>query len=141
MDAIELKPSRWLGLLLVAMALLAGAAVALANLPPPLQWALLAVIVIAVGFTLARQRGPLPQLGIDGAGRLWVRDPGNEWREAGVAGDSFVSPLLCVLELAPERRRLILLPDSVEADAWRRIRVSLRWGPRRRSDTPGPVAD
>ncbi len=141
MDVIELKPSRWLGVLLLAMALLAGAAVALANLPAPLQWALLAVIVLAVGFALARQRGPMPQLGIDGAGRLWVRDPGHEWQEAGVAGGSFVSPLLCVLELAPKRRPLILLPDSAGAEAWRRLRVSLRWGPHKRLDTPGRGAD
>lgn len=141
MAAIELKPSRWLGLLLLAMALLAGMAVALADLAPPLQWALAAAIVLAAGFTLARQRGPMPQLGVDGAGRLWVRDPGDEWREASVARDSFVSPLLCVLGLEPGRRRLILLPDSVEADAWRRLRVSLRWGPHRRSDTPGRGAD
>jgi len=37
-------------------------------------------------------------------------------------------------------RTLTLLPDSADADALRRLRVSLRWAARTRSDTAFPDA-
>lgn len=142
MHAIEIKASRWLGVLLLAMALLAGLAIALAELPPAQRWALGSGVALAAAYALARQRKVLPQLAVDADGSLWAREGQGEWREARLAGDSFVSPGLCVLgvELAGRRRVLTLLPDSTDADGWRRLRVSLRWGPRKRSDTPSPGA-
>jgi toxin CptA len=48
-----------------------------------------------------------------------------------VAGSSFASPLLTVLNLRPEAggrtRSVLILPDSVDADGFRRLRVWLRW--------------
>jgi toxin CptA len=138
MDAIELKPSRWLGLLLLAMACAAGLAIALADLPAVLKGILVAAVAVATGIALARQRRDPPRLAIDRDGRLWAKESQGDWVAAAVSPASFASPGLCVLDLdlAGRRRVLTLLPDSTDAGAWRRLRVSLRWGPRTRSDTP-----
>jgi toxin CptA len=57
-----------------------------------------------------------------------------------ISGDSFVTPYLTVLNLKPEGARfahaLVILPDSLEAESFRRLRVRLKWGtadPARRS--------
>lgn len=46
-------------------------------------------------------------------------------------GSSFVAPWLTVINLRPEgswrARHAVMLPDAVEAEAFRRLRVMLRW--------------
>ena len=137
MHEIELKPSLRLGMLLLAMVLLAGLAIYLAALPPALKWALATANGILLGWTLVRQRAAMPRLRISADGSLGIRMPSGEWVAAGVIGDSYVSAGLCVLrmEIEGKRRVLTLLPDSVTPDGMRRLRASLRWGPRTRSDT------
>ena len=56
---------------------------------------------------------------------------------------SFVSPSLTVLNLrvagAARPRHLVILPDNVEKETFRRLRVLLRWSPedtRLPEDTP-----
>jgi toxin CptA len=135
-NAIELKPSRWLGVLLLAMALLGFFAIALAALPLSVKWALAAGVAVATGFALVRQRQPLPSLRIDPDGGLWGWSDTGDWAQASVLRGSFASAALCVLDLDLGGRRWVmtLLPDSTDADAWRRLRVSLRWQGHRRSD-------
>jgi toxin CptA len=54
------------------------------------------------------------------------------WIPAEILGSSFVSPWLTVLNLKLPHRRLathvVLLPDMLGADEFRRLRVWLRWG-------------
>lgn len=135
MDEIELKPSRWLGLIVVLMALLGALAIVLATLPLAIKWALAAAVGTMLGFALLRQRSALPRLRIGRNGSLMLRNGSGEWKAASVLHDSFVSPLLCVvrLEVDGERQALTLLPDSAGAEPLRRLRVSLRWGPHRHS--------
>ena len=141
MHEIELKPSRRLGLLLRGMAALALVAVGLAALPVPVRLTL-GVIVIGLAVWGERRSRPGARLRVAADGRLQCLDEAMEWRDAAVLGDSFVSTGLIVLRyrMAGKVRTLALLPDSAEAEALRRLRVSLRWAPRTRSDTAFPGA-
>ena len=142
MREIELKPSRRLGLLLAGMLLLALAAVTLAALPGSLQLTL-GMAVTGLGVWGWRQARPMASLRIAADGRLQCLDDTAEWREAEILGDSFVSTALIVLRYRTAGghvRTLTLLPDSAAADDLRRLRVSLRWTRRTRSDTTTPGA-
>ena len=141
MREIELKPSRRLGLLLLGMAALALLAVGLAALPVPVRLTL-GGIVIGLVVWGARRARPGARLRVAAGGRLQCLDDALEWHDVEVLGDSFVSTGLIVLRyrMAGKVRTLTLLPDSAEADALRRLRVSLRWAPRTRSDTAFPGA-
>lgn len=140
MREIELKPSRRLGLLLAGMLLLALAAVTLAALPGSLQL-MLGMTVTGLGVWGWRRARPLARLRIAADGRLQCLDDTAEWRDAEILGDSFVSTALVVLRYRTaggQVRVLTLLPDSAAADDLRRLRVSLRWTRRTRSDTASP---
>lgn len=53
------------------------------------------------------------------------------WHEAALLGSSFVSPYLTVLNLRPVGGRfaqhLVILPDAVDAEDFRLLRVWLKW--------------
>ena len=142
MREIELKPSRLLGLLLLVGAALALAAIRLADMPAATAFAL-AVAVIGLGVWGWRRASPTMRLRIAADGRLQCLDDTAEWRDAEALDDSFVSTVLIVLRYRTVNRRvrsLTLLPDSADADDLRRLRVSLRWARRTRSDTGFPDA-
>jgi len=141
MREIELKPSRRLGLLLLGMAVLALIAVGLAALPVLVRVTLGGIVIGLVVWGGWRAR-PGARLRVAAGGRLQCLDDALEWRDADVLGDSFVSTGLIVLRyrMAGKVRTLTLLPDSAEAEDLRRLRVSLRWAPRTRSDTAFPGA-
>lgn len=54
-----------------------------------------------------------------------------EWIECELLGSSFVSPHLTIVNLRPRggrlARRVILVPDNVDARDFRRLRTWLRW--------------
>lgn len=142
MHEFELKPSRSLGLLLAGMTLLAWGALGLAALP---LWATLGLgIGLAVLIVRAWRAVSRPErLRVLADGRVQRLDATDAWEDLAVCGDSFVSPALIVLRYRTADGRahaLTLLPDSADADALRRLRVSLRWANRTRSDTASPDA-
>jgi len=142
MREIELKPSRLLGLLLLGGVGLALAAILLAEVPAAAAFALGAV-VIGLGLWGWRQAAPTSSLRIAPDGRLQCLDDAAEWHDAEVLDDSFVSTALIVVRYRTADRQvraLTLLPDSADADTLRRLRVSLRWARRTRSDTSFPDA-
>ena len=81
----------------------------------------------------ALRRGPsaIVEVEVEAGGRISCRTRDGSWREGQVLSSSFVSPWLTVLNLrvagAIRARHLVILPDNVEKDAFRRIRVQLRW--------------
>ena len=81
----------------------------------------------------ALQRGSsaIVELEVEAGGRILCRTPDGPWREGQVLSSSFVSPWLTVLNLrvagAIRARHLVILPDNAEKDAFRRLRVLLRW--------------
>ena len=142
MREIELKPSRRLGLLLLGGAALALVAIQLADVPAGIAF-VLGVAVIGLGLRGWRRAAPTMRLRIAADGRLQCLDDTAEWRDAEVLDDSFVSTALIVVRYRTADRQvrtLTLLPDSADADALRRLRVSLRWARRTRSDTSFPDA-
>lgn len=142
MREIELKPSRRLGLLLLGMAALALVAIHLAALPGEIQL-VLGVAVIGLGVWGWRRARPTASLRVAPDGQVQCLDDTAEWRDAEVLGDSFASTALIVLRYRTaggQVRTLTLLPDSAAADDLRRLRVSLRWTRRTRSDTASPGA-
>ena len=142
MREIELKPSRRLGLLLLAGTVLALAAIHLADLPGGIALAL-GTAVIGPGLWRWRKAALLMRLRIAPDGRLQYLDDTAEWHDAEVLDDSFVSTALIVARYrmaGGQVRTLTLLSDSAEADDLRRLRVSLRWARRTRSDTSFPDA-
>jgi len=142
MHEIELKSSRLLGLLLAGMMMLALAAITLAVLPGSVQLAL-GIAVLGLGGWGWRRTIPKESLRIVANGSLQCLDAAAEWRTAEVLDDSFVSTGLIVLRYRLDDqpvRSLTLLPDSAAADDLRRLRVSLRWTRRTRSDTASPDA-
>ena len=142
MREIELKPSRRLGLLLLAMRALALLAIGQAALPAAARLALGAT-AIGLGLRGWHWAAPTMSLRIAPDGRLQCLDDAAEWHDAEVLDDSFVSTALIVVRYRTADRQvraLTLLPDSADADTLRRLRVSLRWARRTRSDTSFPDA-
>ena len=142
MHEIELKPSRLLGLLLLVGVTLALTAIRLAEVPDAAAFALGAA-VLGLGLRGWRQAVPRTSLRIAADGRLQCLDDTAEWRDAEALDDSFVSTVLIVVRYRTADRpvrTLTLLPDSAAAGDLRRLRVSLRWARRIRSDTGFPDA-
>lgn len=140
---IELKPSVWLRVLMAAMGLLALLSIALASLSVQFQAMLVAGLFAASGWSIWKNRRPLPSLRLQSGGQIQVSVAGADWRSAEVLPGSFVSPGLSVVRLRMEdgqKHGLTLLPDSAGPDELRRLRVSLRWASRTRLDTASPDA-
>ena len=72
----------------------------------------------------------------DGSVALQTRR--GEWHECRLSGDSYVSPWLTLLVLRQENtltpRYVAILPDNVDAEDFRRLRVWLRWAGRQAAD-------
>jgi toxin CptA len=142
MREIELKPSRRLGMLLLGMTLLALVAIYLAALPGEIQAGLGGIVLGLSGWGWRRTLR-IARLRIVAGGRLQSLDDTAEWGDVEMLGDSFASTALIVLRYrmaGQPVRTLTLLPDSAAADDLRRLRVSLRWTRRTRSDTASPDA-
>jgi toxin CptA len=80
---------------------------------------------------LQRSRSAIIELEAGEGGRISCRTRAGEWREGQVLASSFITPWLTVLNLraagTARTRRLLIVPDNVEQEAFRRLRVVLRW--------------
>ena len=133
---IGLRPSRLLAAILLLAYGAAITAVLMVDLP---QW--FKVVAIAVLFAqcvvVVRRRAFL--LGADAATaievtsdhRMSVETRSSGWCEYDVLGSTYVTPYLTVLNLRRPGNRMAkhvaLLPDSLNADDFRKLRVWLRW--------------
>ena len=133
---IAVGPSRMLAGVLAGMHGFAAAMVWLVPLPLWLGALLTAFLAGSAWHTLRRDGWRTLQRSLVGV-RLDA-DCGCEfqlragpWHEAGLLGSSFVSPYLTVLNLRPAGGRfaqhLVILPDAVDAEDFRRLRVWLKW--------------
>jgi len=134
---IALRPSR-----LLAGWLLGLHAVVLAlALVMPLHWgarlALMLALTASLGYHLAQhalRRLPDSVTGLKLAadGTFLIRFGCADWALVEVLGTSFVKPELTVLHLRAEGRRLVdyvvVMPDALDAEAFRTLRVWLLWG-------------
>ena len=142
MTEIELKRSVGLMVLQLAMGVLAGIAIGLADLPRLIQLALAICLVSALTWAAWQWRRPLPGLRIKADGQLQLDAGTGIWQYADLLPGSFVSTGLSVVRLRTSNatHRLVLLPDSASSDALRRLRLSLRWARRTHSDIAFPDA-
>ena len=123
---LEPQPSRRLAALTLA-AHMGAAAVAL-SLPVGVTARLL--LASAVGLSLVwAWRGVATRVAVtwDPEGEWWWRDETGE-RRVRLRADSYCSPAMVVLrfQAARWRRDVVLLPDSLEPEVLRRLRVRLR---------------
>lgn len=131
----EIYPSRYLTAVLVAAHGVALAAL-LPFLPPWAGLALAAVMLISLLYYLKRDawlRLPASCIGVvlEGDGATILRRDGVRvpcW----ILRDSLVTPHLTVLNLLPQgarfARSVVILPDSLDAESFRELRVRLKWG-------------
>jgi toxin CptA len=133
---IAIRPSRILtGVLGFAHA----AAIAVALIVTLPLWAKL-LLSAAVGSScgwsiyhsaLLRDKRAIVELEVGEGGRASFRTRDGAWRDAQVQGSSLVLPWLTVLNVLPDGRRrarhVVILPDNVDPEAFRRLRVLLRW--------------
>ena len=110
-----------------------AALVALAAVP-----ALLCVIGVAlsaivhVGRTLQWWRSAIHELTVRPNGTAAWRDGAGTWHEAREVTGGVLAPWLLAVGLKEDGRRLqplLLLPDALDGDALRELRVWLRWRP------------
>jgi toxin CptA len=144
---VRLRPSRTL-----TAALAAGHAVALAaaaaGLPLP------AAVVVAAGLglsaihhlRLAAHRAPLAvvQLELAADGRLALADPSGNWLPAELRRAAVPSAWLALVvarDAAGRWRSAVVLPDAADADAFRRLRVWLKWRTSPSDPTEGGAND
>lgn len=107
---------------------LAGLAVWLAEMPVAWAVALTALLLLSAGRSLRAQATLCLGCRDDGTLELDVAGQPEPYR---LQAGSLVLPQLCVLQLQPESggpfRRLVVLPDGLPADDFRRLRVWLKW--------------
>jgi len=133
---IAVGPSRRLAGLLVGMHGFAAAMIWLASPPYWLAVLLMPVLFGSAWHTLRRDgfrtlQHSLIGLRLDADCRCEFQTRTGAWHEADLLGSSFVAPYLAVLNLKPAEGRLVkhlvILPDAVHAEDFRRLRVWLKW--------------
>jgi toxin CptA len=121
------------------MALAHGAAIAavmLIDIPFPVKAVVAAGLAAYWQFFIRRQSLLLTpdsavaiEIGSDNM--LSVQTCRGEWSECEVLGNTYVTPYLTVLNLRQSgrraNRRIVILPDSIDAEDFRKLRVWLRW--------------
>ena len=121
-----------------------AAAVLLWLLPLPVQGKSVITLVIAVSlvFFLARDavlhaKNAIIALEFGEDDTVSYQTRSGEWVDCELLGSSYVSPRLTIVNLQPHGRRwvrrVILVPDNVDARDFRRLRMWLRW---KRGDGP-----
>lgn len=132
---IRLRPSR---LLLIVLSTVHIGALAIVLLMPLKGWiiGLLAFLVVlslahATYFHVHRNRPDAIVMLKTTAGGLEIGTRGGVWSKVAILGSTFVSPWLAVLHLRQDGRKrplyVLLLPDMLTLEEFRRFRVWLRW--------------
>jgi hypothetical protein len=133
---IRLGPSRRAGAWITAVAAAALAAILAAGLPGPakaaLACALGAATVRAIRLHAGQEgAGAIRRVTVDLAGRVVAEHADGRLATGRLAEGSFVAPWLTVVRWVPEgarfSRAITIVPDAVEAGAFRRLRILLRW--------------
>lgn len=127
---ITVAPSGYLLWGLLALHGLALAAAWLAQLPMPVKIALSALLITSASWRLGRRGTPV-RLRCDKDGQLSLHAD-DAWRPVTLAAPPVLLPVLTILRprMADRKTRpLLILPDSLPEEDFRRLRVWLRWMP------------
>ena len=133
---LDLKPAYLLAMTLASVALLAIGLVLLMPLPSAAQVTLIAVVACAAAWHIAdlllQLPGSLVSLELNGKRELHVMRKDGKTHQVEVLPESFVAPYLTILNLRISgkilHRHLLITTDRVDAEAFRQLRVWLRWG-------------
>ena len=136
MSKINLRPSRILVAILVFAHAAAIAMVVLAGLP--LWLALLAIMALAASLVYdvrqtAMLRAPdaVSAFEITADDKFSIQTRRGEWLECELLGSTYVTYFLTILNLkaidSGKNKRAVILPDSLDAEDFRKLRVWLRW--------------
>jgi toxin CptA len=131
---VWLRPSRTLAAALAAAHVVALAAALLA-LPAAAAAVVAAGVVLSAvaHLRLALHRAPRAVAGLEvtADGQFAVADPAGTWSTARLRSVAVPVPWLAVVtarDALGQRRSAVVLPDALDRDAFRRLRVWLRWG-------------
>lgn len=130
-----IHPSRYLTLTIVLAHVLVMGELCFLPLPKPACVLLLIVLQGSMIYYVLRDailklRDSWLALKLEDAGVVLVNRTGEEFTGI-LQGGSMVTPLLVLLNISmPSLRRkcsLVLMPDSMDAESFRRLRVALKW--------------
>ena len=125
--SLPVRRSRLLTAALCLAHAMAGIALAPTDLPTFVKLAIW--LALAVSLTVSLFNAPPAELAIDQYGGMHIHERSGERVEASIASATIVLCWLIVLRLTTARgnRSLVLLPDNLERDGHRKLRVALRW--------------
>ena len=135
-QTIVVSPSVRLAVALCAMHLVAAGLVWLVPIPALGKGVATLAIAFSLIYFLARDAAlhaasAIVALELKGGGGIAFRTRDGTWVESELSGSSYVSPALTIVVLQPlgrgRTRRAIILPDSVDARDFRRLRIWMRW--------------
>lgn len=137
MVRVVLKRSRCLAAVLIAVHGAAAATLVPLAIPGWAQAALALLIAASLWRALRRHawltsRASVTSIELREPGWAMVETGPRGREEARILGTTYISALLCVVNLRVAgrafARHAVLVPDNVDADSFRRLRVALRWG-------------
>jgi toxin CptA len=133
---VRLRPSPSLIALLCGMHTLAAAVLVPIQLPLPAKLALLVAIAASLArgilrHGMLRSACAIKAVEARDCARAAILTADGTWREVDILSTSYVSGSIAVLNLREAGRRLarhvVLVPDNVDAEEFRQLRVVLRW--------------
>jgi toxin CptA len=139
----RVAPSRRLAAILAIGHCAVAALVFMLDFSPAWRAAILAALIASLVFELRTtalrlSRNSVIAIRISADNVLSAKTRVGEWRDCEVLGSTYVTAALTVLMLktGAERgtRSVVLMPDSMTADDFRRLRMWLRWRPETKSD-------
>lgn len=146
MLSITLRPSYLLALLLVVMHALALASTWLVPLVLAAKIGTAVVLTSSLALSLQQHvwragKRSVHAIRLNGECDMSLQRQDGVWLEVTLLPSSFISPYLTVLNLSLEgerrARHVVILPDAMDAEQFRQLRVWLRWRCKaRNSDLP-----
>ena len=131
----KLRPSWTLAAILAVAHGAAIAAVVAVEMPLWITFvaiaALFANLVVELRHALLRMPDSVVALEVNSDDALAIHLRRGGWRECEVLGNTYVVSFLVILNLretlSRSARRVVILPDSIDAEDFRQLRVWLRW--------------
>jgi toxin CptA len=133
---IALRPSRILAAILVIAHGAALAVIALVSVPLWLKVIAIAALAVSLVFeirqtVLLRAPDAVVALEIASDDALSIQTRRGDWIECEVLGSTYVTYFLAIVNLKDQGsgrvKRAVILPDSIDAEDFRKLRVWLRW--------------
>lgn len=131
---VSLKPSRTLATILILAHATSGILLAVLPLPLWLKVAGVALVLIAAWhyvrhYALLNTPNAVRELRMLPDGKIDILR--SDWQSARLTGEQFVHPLLTIVRCRVENSGLpiaiVILPDMLDAESFRMLRVRLKW--------------